>query len=150
MDVILLEKIGRLGNLGDKVHVKPGYARNYLYPKSKAVPATKDNLAKFEARRAELEKAAAKALQTAQTRAEALVKIGVVTLAGRASEEGRLYGSFGTKEIADAVTHAGVEINKSEVNLPNGVLRQIGEYEVAVQLHADVHAAVKLLVVAEG
>lgn len=149
MEIILLDKIGRLGNLGDKVNVKPGFARNYLFPKNKAVPATKDNITKFEARRAELEKASQKVLQEAQQRATALEGI-TIHLKGRASEEGRLYGSFGTKDIAEAITKAGVEIHKSEVRLPNGVLHDVGEFEIALHLHADVDAKVKVIISTES
>jgi len=149
MDVVLLQKIGRLGNLGDQVSVKPGFARNYLMPQGKAVPATKANVAKFEERRAELEKAAQETLQAAQARADALADL-MVTVAARAADEGRLYGSLGTREIADAITQAGFKVTKSEVRLPNGPLREIGEQDVMVQLHSDISVTVKIKVVPEA
>lgn len=148
MEVILLEKIGKLGNLGDKVAVKAGYGRNFLIPQGKAVPATEANVAKFEERRAELEAAAAEALAAATARAEALNEK-EVTIVSKAGDEGKLFGSIGTKDIADAVTAAGAEVEKSEVRLPEGALRNIGEYEVAIQLHSEVTATIKLTVVAE-
>ncbi|PAU87654.1 50S ribosomal protein L9 [Pseudomonas sp. WN033] len=147
MEVILLEKIANLGNLGDKVAVKAGYARNFLLPFGKATQATADNIAAFEARRAELEKAAAEKKAAAEARAAKLEGL-VVTIAANAGEEGKLFGSIGTRDIADAVTAAGVEIEKSEVRLPEGALRAIGEFDIALQLHTDVDATVKLVVIA--
>lgn len=149
MQVILLDNIRNLGHLGDLVKVKPGFARNYLIPQGKAAPATKDNVAKFEARRAELEKIAAANLQDAQQRAEALANI-TVTIAGRAGDEGKLFGSLGTRDIAEAVTKAGIALEKSEVRLPEGPIRVIGEFDIAVQLHAEVSATVKVIVVPEA
>jgi len=149
MEVILLEKIGRVGGLGDRVSVKPGYARNFLIPEGKAVPATKPNVIKFEARRAELEKAAAEALRVAQTRAETLRGV-VVTIASRAADEGKLYGSIGTRDLVEAIGKAGVEVHKSEIRLPNGVIREIGEFDIQIELHSDVLATVKVNVVAEA
>lgn len=148
MEVILLESIGKLGKLGDKVSVKGGFGRNYLVPQGKAVPATGDNVARFEERRAELEKAAADKLATAQARAEQLndLELSVVAKAG---DEGKLFGSIGTRDIADAITGAGIEVEKSEVRLPAGVIRAIGEFDIAVQLHPEVTAHLKLIVVAE-
>lgn len=148
MQVILLEKVGRLGNLGDQVNVKPGYGRNYLIPYGKAVAATKENIAEFERRRAELEAAAAERRAAAEARAAKLAEL-VVTIAANAGDEGKLFGSIGTRDIADAVTAAGVEVHKSEVRLPNGVIREVGEFEVTIQLHSDVSQEVKLRVVAE-
>jgi len=148
MDVILLEKILNLGNLGDKVSVKPGFGRNYLIPQGKAVPATPDKVAEFEQRRAELEKRAAEDLVAAEARANAFGAL-QITIARKAGEEGRLYGSVGTKDIADAVTAAGQELHKSEVRLPTGPLRQTGDYEIALQLHSDVMARLVVRVVAE-
>jgi large subunit ribosomal protein L9 len=148
MQVILLEKIGRLGNLGDKVNVKPGYGRNFLIPYGKAVAASKTNIEEFERRRAELEAAAAANRAGAEARAARLVEL-VVTISANAGDEGKLFGSIGTRDIADAVTAAGVEINKSEVRLPNGVIREIGEYDIDIQVHSDVTQAIKLKVVAE-
>lgn len=149
MQVILLEKIGRLGNIGDQVDVKPGYGRNFLIPQGMAVPATKSNIAEFEARRADLEKASADKLTAAQGRASAIEKIEVVTITANASDEGKLFGSVGTREIADAVIAAGEEINKSEVILPDGALRETGEFDITLQLHTDVQAIVKLVIEAE-
>lgn len=149
MEVILLENIGNLGGLGDKVDVKAGYGRNFLIPKGKAVPATSENVAAFEARRAELERAAAEALTAAQKRAEALQALGTITIEANAGEEGKLFGSIGTRDIADAVTAAGCEIDKSEVRLPEGALRETGDYEVAIQLHAEVMVEISLAVVPE-
>ncbi len=150
MEVILLEKIRNLGTLGEKVKVAPGYGRNYLIPQGKATYATADNLKKFEARRAELEKAAAKAVQAAQLRQQALAALPIIKILAKAGEEGKLFGSIGTKDIADAVTQAGVEICKSEVILPTGVLRQLGDYEIEIEVHGDVMASVKITVVSEG
>lgn len=149
MDVILLEKVGRLGNLGDKVSVKPGFARNFLVPQGKAVSATTANTAKFEARRAELEKAANDALHAAQARGEALHGL-TVTIHARAADEGRLYGSLGTKDLATAITQSGVAVQKSEVRLPNGPIRQLGEHDILVQVHSDVSVSVKVVVVPEA
>jgi large subunit ribosomal protein L9 len=149
MEVILLENISNLGGLGDKVDVKAGFGRNYLIPQGKAVPATEDAIAKFEARRAELEAAAAESLAAAEARAAELNAMQLVTIAANAGEEGKLFGSIGTRDIADAVTAAGVAIDKSEVRLPEGALRELGEYEINVQVHGDVTAIIALAVVPE-
>ncbi|MDX1453602.1 MAG: 50S ribosomal protein L9 [Oleiphilaceae bacterium] len=148
MEVILLEKVGKLGGLGDKVSVKSGFGRNFLIPYGKAVPANEANIAEFEARRAELEKAAADKLAAAQARAEQLTDKSV-TIASKAGDEGKLFGSIGVRDIADAITAAGVEVSKSEVRLPEGPLRAVGDYEITLQLHSDVEAVIKLSVVAE-
>lgn len=148
MEVILLDKVGRLGAIGDKVTVKSGYGRNYLLPQGKAVAATAKNIADFEARRAELEATAAGKIAGATARAEQLAAL-EVTIAAKAGDEGRLFGSIGTRDIAEAITAAGVEVAKSEIRLPQGVLREIGQYEIDVQLHAEVIQAVKLAVVPE-
>ncbi|GAW85973.1 large subunit ribosomal protein L9 [Bathymodiolus platifrons methanotrophic gill symbiont] len=148
MEVILLEKVVNLGNLGDKVNVKSGFARNFLVPQRKAVMATKEKIAEFESRRAELERAAAEKLSAAQKRADALAKVEVV-IAHKAGEEGKLFGSVGTVDIADAITAAGAAVDKSEIRLPEGIIRQIGEYNIDVNLHADVTVAVNVQVVAE-
>ncbi|MDX1504894.1 MAG: 50S ribosomal protein L9 [Spongiibacter sp.] len=148
MQVILLEKIGKLGNLGDQVNVKSGYGRNFLIPFGKAVPATGDNVAAFEARRAELEAAAAEKRAEADARAAKLAEL-AVTIAANAGEGGKLFGSIGTRDIADAISAAGVEVNKSEVRMPEGPIRDIGNYEIDIQLHSDVVQAVALSVVAE-
>jgi large subunit ribosomal protein L9 len=148
MDVILLDKVGRLGAIGDKVTVKSGYARNFLLPQGKAVAATAKNVADFEERRAGLEATAAAKIAEATARAEKLASL-EVTIAANAGDEGRLFGSIGTRDIADAITAAGVSVAKSEVRLPQGVLRETGAYEIDVQLHAEVVQAVKLNVIAE-
>ena len=147
MEVILLEKIGRMGNVGDKVNVRAGYARNFLFPFAKAIPATRENLADFEARKAELMKVAAERLSAAQARAEKLNGL-VVTIEANAGDEGKLFGSVGTRDIADAVTATGQEIEKSEVLLPNGALHQTGEYDIDLSLGSEVSAQIKLHVVA--
>ena len=149
MEVILLEKIRKLGELGQQVRVKPGYGRNYLIPMGKAVPATADNVAKFEARRAELEKAQADKLASAKSRQEKLQGLSV-TILQRAGTEGKLYGSVGTVDIAEAVTGAGIEVRKQEVRLPEGPFRTLGEFDVTLQLHADVETVVRINIVAEG
>lgn len=149
MEVILLETVGNLGGLGDQVSVKAGFGRNYLLPQGKAVPATAENVAQFEARRAELEAAAASALTAAQKRADAINAMAAVVITMKAGDEGKLFGSVGTRDIAEAGTAAGVEIDKSEVRLPEGALREIGTYEVAVQVHANVMAVLNLSIVAE-
>ena len=146
MNVILLEKMHKLGDLGDQVKVKAGYGRNYLIPYGKAVPATKANIEAFEARRAELEKAAAQRLQKAQARAEALQDTNV-TIQAKAGEEGKLFGSISVRDIADAITATGTEVEKSEVLLPEGPIRLTGEYEIGLQLHTDVQVAINLNVV---
>jgi large subunit ribosomal protein L9 len=147
MEVILLEKLGRSGGVGDKVSVKSGYARNFLFPYGKAIPATKDNLANFEARRAELLKAAAEKLAGAQNRADKLNGM-AITISANAGDEGKLFGSVGTRDIADALTAAGQPVGKSEVLLPAGALRETGEFEVSLALGSDVIAAIKLTIVA--
>jgi large subunit ribosomal protein L9 len=148
MDIILLDKVGRLGAIGDKVTVKSGYARNFLLPQGKAVAATAKNIADFEERRAGLEATAAAKIAEATARAEKLAEL-TVTIAANAGDEGRLFGSIGTRDIAEAITAAGVAVAKSEVRLPSGVLRETGAYEIDVQLHAEVTQAVKLNVIAE-
>lgn len=148
MQVILLEKVGKLGDLGDQVNVKSGFGRNYLIPYGKAVPATAANVADFEARRAELEAAAAEKRGVAEQRAAKLVELSV-TITANAGDEGKLFGSVGTRDIADAITAAGVEVAKSEVRLPEGVIRELGEYEIDIQVHSDIMQTVKLAVIAE-
>ncbi|GAA4097493.1 50S ribosomal protein L9 [Zhongshania borealis] len=148
MQVILLEKIGKLGNLGDQVNVKGGYGRNFLIPFGKAVPATKTNVAEFEARRADLEATAAEKRSVADARAEKLAALSV-TIEANSGDGGKLFGSIGTRDIADAVTAAGVELNKSEVRMPEGPIRDLGTYDVAIQLHSDVVQTVSIAVVAE-
>ena len=149
MEVILLENIGNLGALGDTVDVKPGYGRNFLIPQGKAVPATQDNVAKFEARRAELEATAAETLAAAKARGEALTALDTVNIVATAGEEGKLFGSVGTRDIAEALMAAGCEVDKSEVRLPEGVIRELGEYEIMIQVHAEVISSVAIHIVAE-
>jgi large subunit ribosomal protein L9 len=145
MDLILLEKVQNLGDLGDLVKVKSGFGRNFLVPQGKAVPATKDNLAQFEARRAELEEAAKEKLDQAEARQSGLAEV-VVEITANASEEGSLYGSIGPREVAAAVSALGHEITKSEVTMGEGPIRTTGEFDVVVQLHADVESIVKVIV----
>ncbi|PPU94619.1 50S ribosomal protein L9 [Xanthomonas albilineans] len=149
MQLILLQKVTNLGGLGDKVDVKPGYGRNYLVPQGKAVPATAANIAEFEAKRAEYE-AKAKAIHNeAQARA-AKLEGASITVKANASTEGKLYGSVGPRDIAEAFTAAGMTLEKGEVVLGEGAFRNIGEYEVLVRLHADVETTVKVVVEAEA
>ncbi|CED70385.1 50S ribosomal protein L9 [Aliivibrio salmonicida] len=147
MQVILLDKIGNLGSLGDQVNVKAGYARNFLIPQGKVVMATKANVEMFETRRAELEANVAKQLAAAEARAESVNAL-EVTIASKSGDEGKLFGSIGNRDIADAATAAGVAIAKSEVRLPEGALRTTGSFEVSIQLHSEVFATLKLEVVA--
>ena len=149
MDVILLEKTRNLGNLGDKVKVRSGYGRNFLIPQGKAVPATESNIKHFQERRAELEKQANEKLAAAQARAEKLTEIAAVTVPAKAGDEGKLFGSVGTRDIADAVIAAGLEVAKAEVLMPNGLIRAVGDYEITLQLHSDVAATIKVSVVPE-
>ncbi len=148
MEVILLEKNRNLGQLGDKVNVKAGYARNYLIPFKKAVPATQANLKEFDARRAELEKQERNILAEAQARMEKLSVL-EVTIAAKAGDEGKLFGSIGTRDIAEAITAAGIAVEKKEVRLPTGPIRQTGQYDIDVQVHSDVSGTVKLVIVEE-
>ncbi|WP_127020190.1 50S ribosomal protein L9 [Rheinheimera mangrovi] len=150
MEIILLDKVANLGGLGDNVTVKSGYARNFLFPQGKAVPATKANIEKFELRRAELEAKLAETLATSQARAEKIAALAEVTVASKAGDEGKLFGSVGTRDIADAITAAGVAVTKAEVKLPNGTIRETGEFDIALQLHAEVTATIKVVVVAEA
>ena len=148
MEVILLENIGNLGDLGDQVTVKSGFGRNFLIPQGKAVSATKENVAQFETRRAELEAAAAAQVAAAEARAEAINALDDVSISHTAGEEGKLFGSVGTRDIAEAVTAAGCEIDKSEVRLPEGALRELGDFEVAIQVHSQVTATVNITIAA--
>ncbi|WP_428239661.1 50S ribosomal protein L9 [Gynuella sp.] len=148
MDVILLEKVGRVGDLGSQVSVKAGYARNYLIPQGKAVPATEENIKHFEARRAELEKVAQSKLDEAQGRADKINEL-ELTFAAPAGDGGKLFGSVGPRDVAELVTAAGVEVSKSEVKMPGGALRSTGEYEVDIQLHPEVHSVLKLIIIPE-
>jgi large subunit ribosomal protein L9 len=148
MQVILLEKVANLGQLGEVVKVKPGYARNYLIPKGKAKRATEANLAEFETRRAELEKAANQTLATAQERGEKLEGF-AVQVAQKAGVDGRLFGSVTNHDISEALKEHGFDVPKAAVRLPQGPLKHIGEYEVVLDLHTDVKANIKVTVVAE-
>ncbi|GAC1376032.1 MAG: 50S ribosomal protein L9 [Aquirhabdus sp.] len=148
MDVILLQRIANLGQLGDKVSVKSGYGRNFLIPQGKAVSATEANTASFEARRAELERVEAESLAQAQARAAKLNELNVV-ITSKAGDEGKLFGSVGTRDISDALTASGTQVDKSEVRLPNGALRHTGEFHVAIQVHHDVMAEVLVTIIAE-
>jgi len=150
MEVILLDKIAKLGGLGDKVTVKSGYARNFLLPQGKAVFASKANVEHFEARRADLEKKLAEQLTAAQARAAKLTELAVVTIASKAGDEGKLFGSIGTRDIADAISEAGVEVVKAEVRLPLGSIRETGEFDIVIHVHNDVDATVKVVVIAEA
>lgn len=148
MEVILLESIAKLGDLGDKVSVKSGYGRNYLIPQHKAVPATAENVEAFEARKAELQRQEDEKLAQASARAE---KIGALSLSltSKAGEEGKLFGSISVRDIAEAAASEGVEIEKSEVRLPEGPLRELGDYEISVHLHSEVNVVLKVSVIAE-
>ena len=148
MQIILLEKVANLGSLGEQVNVKPGYARNFLFPQGKAVPATKANVEHFEARRADLEAQAAAKLADAQARKEKIEEI-ELSVAVKAGDEGKLFGSLGNRDIADLISQAGVEVSKAEVRLPNGPIRAVGEFDIAIHLHAEVNATLNLHVVAE-
>ncbi len=147
MEVILLERIRNLGDLGDKVKVKPGFGRNYLIPYGKALPANDANMAVFETRKAELIKQAEDSLNAAKMRAKSCEDL-VLSIEALASEEGKLYGSIHAAQIADAAKAKGVDIEASEISTDN-VIRQIGEYEVSVQFHADVQQRVKLVIEAQ-
>lgn len=147
--VILLSKIHGLGNLGDEVKVKPGFARNFLLPQGKAVSATAANIEIFEKRRAEYEKKEAELLSAAKARAEKITALAAVSISAKAADEGKLYGSIGIYDIVHAITKAGVEVSKSEVRLPAGPIRQIGEYPIDILLHGDVVTRINLVIVAE-
>jgi large subunit ribosomal protein L9 len=149
VEVILLKKVSGLGALGDKVSVRPGYGRNYLIPQGFAVPATASNLQAFEERRAELEREAAATLAAAEARRERLAGL-TVTIARRAGDEGRLFGSVGAVDIVEAVAAHEIELGKHEVRLPAGPLRAAGEHEVTLHLHADVDATITVEIVAES
>ncbi|MBL6809271.1 MAG: 50S ribosomal protein L9 [Litoricola sp.] len=148
MEVILLEKVGKLGALGDRVTVKGGYARNFLLPQGRAVLANEANVAEFEARRAELEKSAQEQLDAANTRAEAL-NGKTVAITAKAGDEGKLFGSIGTRDIAEAAEASGLTLDKSEVRLPEGPLRNTGEHEVQCQVHAEVFATITVAITGE-
>ncbi|OOS04225.1 LSU ribosomal protein L9P [Moraxella cuniculi DSM 21768] len=148
MQVILLQRVVNLGKLGETVDVKAGYGRNYLIPQGKALPATEANLAKFEARRAELEALEAQELAAANKRAEALADVNVIMRA-KSGDEGKLFGSIGARDIADALTKSGLEVDRSEVKMPEGAFRQVGEYKVTIQLHHDISAEILVTILSE-
>jgi large subunit ribosomal protein L9 len=148
MEIILLQKVANLGNIGDRVKVKSGFGRNYLLPQGKATVATPDNIARFEARRAELEKVAREQLSSAEERAGALKEFKLV-IPSKAGTEGKLFGSIGTADIAEAATKAGIKIERSEVRLPNGALRTVGDHTVVLHLHADIDVPLAVTIVAE-
>ena len=149
MEVILLEKIENLGDLGDVVNVKPGFARNYLIPQGKAKYATAENTRELEARRAELEKAAAEAKAQAEAKRER-IEGQEITIPAKAGTEGRLFGSVGPADIAQALTEAtGVEVAKRQVRMPEGPIHEVGETEITIHLHTDVNARIKVIVIAE-
>lgn len=148
MQVILLQRVVNLGKLGETVDVKAGYGRNYLIPQGKALPATEANLAKFEARRAELEALEAEELSAANARAEALADVNVIMRA-KSGDEGKLFGSIGARDIADALTKSGLEVDRSEVKMPEGAFRQIGEYKVTIQLHHDISTDILVTILSE-
>ncbi|MBV1907206.1 MAG: 50S ribosomal protein L9 [Pseudomonadales bacterium] len=148
MNVILLERVGKMGDLGDEISVRNGFARNFLIPKGKAVRANAENRRVFEGRRAELEKIALEKHDVAQARANTLESVAIV-IAAKASDEGKLFGSVGTQEIADALVAQGKDVHKTEVRMPDGVFGNVGEYEVSIQLHSELSATIMVAVVAE-
>ena len=148
MEVILIEKIDRLGGLGDRVNVRSGYARNFLLPQGKAKLATAENVAEIETRRVEFEKEAATALTEAEARRDQISKL-EISITAKAGAEGKLFGSVGNTDIAAAITDAGVALEKREVRLPEGPIHQAGEYDITLHLHADVDAVVKVIVIGE-
>ncbi len=148
MEIILLEKVQNLGDLGEKVNVKAGFGRNFLIPAGKAIPATEANTAEFEARRAELEKVAAEKLAVAQARADKLAEVSI-TITRKASDEGKLFGSVSNIDVADAITEAGVEVTKADVRMPDGAIRTTGEFDIALHFHTDVDAKLTVTVAAE-
>ncbi len=149
MEVVLLEKIGRLGDIGDTVKVKAGFGRNFLVPQGKAVYATKKNLEIFESRRADLEKQEAEKLKVAQERSEKIASLGVIKITAVVGEEGKLFGSVGAREIEEAIKLIGGEVGKNEINLPDGAYKQVGEYSVDIQLHSDITVSVGILIESE-
>tara|TARA_E500000331_G_C17053825_1_gene625196 strand:- start:84 stop:533 length:450 start_codon:yes stop_codon:yes gene_type:complete len=149
MEVILLENIASLGELGEKVQVRSGYGRNFLIPKGKAVPASEENISLFEVRRAELEKTASELVAKTEARASSIESLETIEIQANAGEEGKLFGSIGTRDIAEAVSSAGCEVDKSEIRLPDGALRQLGEYQISIQLHGNASATVNVSIVQE-
>lgn len=149
MKLILLEKVHNLGDLGDQVNVKPGYGRNFLLPRGKAVPATRENLERFESEREELQRQAAEKLRTAEARLAAIENVETLVFHVNVSPEGRLYGSISPREIADKLTEMGYPVEKSEVDQPEGPIRETGEFTVGLMLHADVQTEIKIEVIGE-
>ena len=149
MEVILLEKIQNLGDLGEKIIVKPGYARNFLLPKKKAIVANTENLVAFEARRAELEKAAKETLDAATAGKTAIEAIGSIAIEARSGDEGKLFGSIGNTDLAEAISKAGAEVAKRDIRLPEGPICHTGEFKIGVHLHSDVNVEVTVVVTAE-
>lgn len=149
MQVILLEKIGKLGNIGDRANVKAGFGRNYLIPQGKAVFATDKNVAEFELRRAGLEAQAAEKLAEAQIRADKLKAVGTITISAIAGDEGKLFGSVGARELEEAIAAAGSDVTKNEISLPEGPLRHVGEFNIDVQLHTDITETIMVVIEAE-
>ena len=148
MEIILLQKVANLGNIGDRVKVRSGFGRNFLLPQGKATLATADNIARFEARRAELERLAREQLSSAEERAAAM-KDFKLTIQAKAGTEGKLFGSVGTSDIAEAATRVGFKVERSEVRLPAGPLRMVGEHTVSLHLHADIDVPLHVSIVAE-
>lgn len=149
MEVILLENIENLGSVGDKVTVKSGFARNYLVPQAKAKVATAENIAEFEARRAELEKAAAEARATAEARKQAIESLGVIEVAARVGSEGKLFGSIGVADVCEAIATLGETVEKSEIRMPEGALRVTGEHIVDIHLYTDIDTQVTINIIGE-
>ena len=149
MDVILMENVENLGSVGDKVSVKSGFARNCLVPQGKAKMATAANLAEFEAIRAELEKAAALALQEAQARKQEIEALGAIEITARVGSEGKLFGSIGVADVSDAIASLGGNVEKSEIRMPEGALRVVGEHIVDIHLYTDVDTQVTLNIIGE-
>ncbi|AFP85442.1 ribosomal protein L9 [secondary endosymbiont of Heteropsylla cubana] len=149
MQIILLDKIENLGSLGDQVNVKAGYARNYLVPKGKAVLATKKNIEHFEAYRVKLDAEKAEMQAIAETRAKKINKLQIITISSKSGEAGKLFGSVGARDIAHAITLAGVNVEKNEVRLPHGLIRMLGTHEVKIQLHSDVFSTINVVIVPE-
>lgn len=149
MQVILNEKIHKLGDLGECVNVKAGYARNYLMPQGKAIQATKVNIALFETRRSELEKIAAEKLKVAEKEAASLAEV-VLEISAKAGESGKLFGSIGTRDVAEALATQGVKVDRQMIRMPEGVLRELGEYDITLHLHTDVDVTIQVKVVEEA
>lgn len=149
MEVILMESVENLGAVGDKVSVKSGFARNYLVPQGKAKLATAANLAEFEARRAELEKLEAEALQAAEQRKQQIEALVVIDVTARVGSEGKLFGSIGVADVVDAIATQGVTVEKSEIRMPEGALRVVGEHQVDIHLHTDVDTQVTINIIGE-